>query len=85
MLNLFELVERVEAQVWGVAGTCRLQNPSRINVRLVGLRQARLQNLFELVGRVEAPKSGSEFFDLHRFLEGGARGWFNLHARLFTL
>ena len=48
----------------------QIKKPSRINVRFVGLRQARLQNLFELVGRVEAPKSGSDFFNLHRFVLG---------------
>ena len=50
MQNLFELVARVEVQAWGVAGTCRLKNPLRINVNDFGLRQALLQNRFELVG-----------------------------------
>ena len=50
MQNLFELVARVEVQAWGVAGTCRLTNPLRINVNDFGLRQALLQNRFELVG-----------------------------------
>ena len=54
MQNLFELVGRVEAQVWGVENTCRLNNPPRINVNDSGLRQALIENLFELVGRGEA-------------------------------
>ena len=54
MQNLFELVGRVEAQVWGVENTCRLNNPRRINVNDSGLRQALIENLFELVDKVEA-------------------------------
>ena len=54
MQNLFELVGRVEAQVWGVANTCRLNNPPRINVNDCELRQALIENLFELVDKVEA-------------------------------
>ena len=54
MQNLFELVGRVEAQVWGVENTCRLNNPPRINVNDSGLRQALIENLFELVDKVEA-------------------------------
>ena len=53
MQNLFELVGRVEAQVWDVENTCRLNNPRRINVNDSGLRQALIENLFELVGKVE--------------------------------
>ena len=54
MQNLFELVGRVEAQVWGVENTCRLNNPRRINVNDSGLRQALIENPFELVDKVEA-------------------------------
>ena len=35
--------------------SCRLINPRRINVSDFGLRQALIQNPFELVGRVEEP------------------------------
>ena len=52
MQTLFELVGRVEAQVGGVENTCRLKMPRRINVNDSGLRQALIENLFELVGRV---------------------------------
>ena len=34
--------------------TCRLKKPPRINVNDSGLRQALIENLFELVGRGEA-------------------------------
>ena len=54
MQNLFELVGRVEAQVWGVENTCRLNSPRKVNVNGSGLRQALTENLFELVDKVEA-------------------------------
>ena len=52
MQHLFELVGRVQAQVW--VWKTHADKKNRINVNDSGLRQALIENLFELVGRGEA-------------------------------